>query len=154
MRRRASRPLWIFASFFSFMPGSERKRPSAMAFSRSSAEVTPSFLHTRLTPLGPSPGRRSSSSSPAGTSASSSSWYELWPVATSSWSFAAMPAPTPGTSCSFSPRRIISTTSRVRVWIDSPANRYERMRKTLSPLISSTSAISCRTRAREWLSTL
>ncbi len=62
------------ASFFSFMPGSVRKRPSAIAASRSGAEVTPSFVQTRLTPFGPRPGISRSSRRPPGTSWRSFRW--------------------------------------------------------------------------------
>ena len=75
-------------------------RPSLAAASSSSTEPILSSSQTRFAFLGPRPGRRISSISDRGTSASSSSRKPSVPVSTISWMWFAISLPIPGRSVS------------------------------------------------------
>ena len=94
----APSPVRIFSSILGPKPLSFWIRPLLSAAARSAADVTFSFLCSSFTRLGPRPGMRSRSSSPAGSFAASCLRSGSSPVFTMSVIFSARSSPMPGIS--------------------------------------------------------
>ncbi|HEY2730285.1 MAG TPA: hypothetical protein VGK52_10105 [Polyangia bacterium] len=73
---------------------------AASAARRSSSDCTPSSARSRMTALGPKPGRRMSATTLAGCLARRSSSFATLPVASSSRIFSAVLLPTFSMACS------------------------------------------------------
>ncbi len=136
-------PAWsaprIFCSLFAPMPESSRSRPSSAATRRPSREVIPSCVQMRAAVLGPTPGSRRNSTTPAGTSPRRFASACISPSSVTSTTFCSIVLPMPGSSFAFpssASSAIGSGDSRIR----SAARRYAMTLNDSSSRISERSA--------------
>ena len=144
-RLRRSIPLRIFSSVFSWIPGSPASFFARASSSSSSRDFTPRFSKSIFAVLGPTPGTRRISRSPAGISFRSASWRSIRPVSANWRILPARSFPIPGIAVrcsSLMEARSLAIASTLRA-----ARRYARIRKGFSPFSSRRSAISLKTRA-------
>src|SRR5687767_14779353 len=151
VRRRSSMALRICDSFFGPMPFSSRSRPAFAASLSDSTLSTLSEWYRRATVFGPTPWSRKRSRIVGGKVCISSRYGAHVPVSASSLMRAERSFPMPGSPRSWA--SVSPATCSPEVCTTSAADRYARILKAFSPLISSRSAMSDSTRAMAALST-